>query len=68
MGGIAGQVEPLMMHRVDDADTQVKHIALNERTLRELRFTLGVQPLPQFRPDPIVPATHRSCRRGPPEA
>ena len=42
------------MHRLDDADPQVEHIALNERTLRELGFTVGVQPLLQFYPDPIV--------------
>ena len=52
--GVAGQVKPLMMHRLDDADAQVKQIALDERTLRELGFPVGVQPLLQLWPDPFI--------------
>ena len=54
MGGVAGQVKPLMMHRFDDAYAQVKQIALHEWTLREFGFPVGVQPLLQLWPDPFI--------------
>ena len=54
MRGIADQVDPAVVHRRDDADTQVEQVALDQRTLRELRLAIGVQPLLQLGPDAII--------------